>query len=133
MGVASLVIGIISLVVGFVPFCGTWAMIPAVVGLILGIVDAAMKSGRKQPKGMSIAGVVLNSLAMLIIVVWWVLALSAAKQASVDFTNAMQQTGFTASGAPAQPQQQTPSGIPMQPMQPVQPIPSQPAPPSPTQ
>jgi len=29
MGVASMIIGIISLFVGFFPICGTWAIIPA--------------------------------------------------------------------------------------------------------
>ena len=139
MGVAALVIGIVSLIVGFIPFCGTWAMLPAVVGLILGIVDTVLRSGRKQPRGMSIAGIVLNALAMLIIVVWWALAFSR-----LDMTNAMQQTGFSqqyppsaAPGAqpgfgPAQQPRPAPSGLPMQPMQPMQPV--QPAPqPAPTQ
>ena len=39
MGVAALVLGIISVIISFIPFCGTWAIIPAIVGLVLGIID----------------------------------------------------------------------------------------------
>lgn len=34
MGVASLVLGIISIIVGFVPFCGIIALLPAILGFI---------------------------------------------------------------------------------------------------
>ena len=33
MGVASMVIGIVALIIGFIPFCGTWALLPAVVAV----------------------------------------------------------------------------------------------------
>ena len=56
MGVASLVIGIMSLLISFLPFCGTFAIIPACVGLGLGIADLVVKSKRDQGKGMAIAG-----------------------------------------------------------------------------
>ena len=53
MGVASLVLGIISAIIGFVPFCGTFALIPAIIGLILGIVDWVKQSKAGNPKGKS--------------------------------------------------------------------------------
>lgn len=71
MDVASLVLGIISIVLGFIPLCGAIAFIPALVGLILGIIVLVKKSKDPQaPKGMSIAGVALNSLAILFIFFW---------------------------------------------------------------
>lgn len=50
MGVASLVLGILSLIIGFVPFCGAIALLPAIIGLILGIVDVALKSKKVNQK-----------------------------------------------------------------------------------
>jgi len=70
MGVAALVLGIVSLVVGFIPLCGFFAIIPAGIGLILGLVDVALKSKTKKPKGQGIAGIVLNGVAILVIILW---------------------------------------------------------------
>lgn len=70
MGVAALILGIISLIIGFIPFCGMIAFVPAVIGLILGIVEIVSKSKKSEPKGMGIAGLVLSALAILIMI-WW--------------------------------------------------------------
>lgn len=78
MGIASMVIGIVSAVLGFVPFCNYFAFIPAVVGLVLGIVDVVMKSKKQLPKGQAIAGVVLNSSAIVLIFIWTVLIATAS-------------------------------------------------------
>ena len=75
MRVAALVLGIVSIILGFVPLCGVIAVIPAIIGLILGIVDAVKKSKSNEPKGMAIAGIILSALAIVIIVGWWVIAL----------------------------------------------------------
>lgn len=74
MGVASLVLGIVSVVISFVPFCGIIALIPAIVGLILGIVDVVKKSKVQEPKGMSIAGIVCSAVAIIFIVYWYLIA-----------------------------------------------------------
>ena len=77
MGIASMVIGIVAAVIGFIPLCGSIAIVPAIIGLILGIVDVALKaskekkSGEKIPgKGQGIAGIVLNACAVFIIVMY---------------------------------------------------------------
>lgn len=70
MGVAALVLGIISIIIGCVPFCGAIAFIPAIVGLVLGIVDIVKKNKEGQPKGMAIAGTVLSAIAILVIIYW---------------------------------------------------------------
>ena len=77
MGVASLVLGIVSIVFGFIPFCGAIALIPAIVGLILGIVDAVKKSKAQEPKGMAIAGIILSAIA-IVVICWWVFVVIAA-------------------------------------------------------
>lgn len=80
MAVASLVLGIISIIIGFIPFCGTIAFVPAVVGLVLGIV-ALVKAKKpvevvegveppKSKKGLSIAGIILSGIAVVVILFW---------------------------------------------------------------
>ena len=54
MDIASLVLGIVSLVFSF--FCGVISFITAPIGLILGIVDLVKKKKANLPnKGMAIA------------------------------------------------------------------------------
>ena len=82
LGIASMVIGIVSAVFGFIPFCGTWALIPAIVGLVLGIIDLVQKGKTQQPKGMALAGVILCAVAIIVILCWWFIfaAAGAASQ-----------------------------------------------------
>jgi len=70
MGLAAMIIGIVAVVLGFIPFCGYFALIPAIVGLILGIVDVKQKSKAQQPKGQGMAGIVLNAVAIIVILLW---------------------------------------------------------------
>lgn len=86
MGVASLVLGIISAIIGFVPFCGTFALIPAIIGLILGIVDWVKQSKAGNPKGKSIAGTILSAIAIAVIMFYWI-AVGAAVRNAVKNTD----------------------------------------------
>lgn len=70
MGIAALILGIISIIVGFIPLCGAIAFVPALIGLILGIVDTVQKSKKGEKKGISIAGIILSSIAIVIISVY---------------------------------------------------------------
>ena len=66
MGIASLILGIISIILGFIPVAGVIMIIPAIVGLILGIISIV----KSTKKGISITGVILNSLAIIIIIIF---------------------------------------------------------------
>jgi hypothetical protein len=83
MGIASLIIGIISLIMSLIPGIGMFFLFPAMVGLILGIVSTILKAKKLESKGISISGVVLNALAIIFIVIWSFL-LTAATVATVD-------------------------------------------------
>ena len=72
MGVAALVLGIISIIISFIPFCGIIALLPAIIGVILGLVDMIQKGKRGEPRGIAISGFVLSLLAVIIIIGWWV-------------------------------------------------------------
>lgn len=94
MGIASLVIGIIAVLLGFIPFCGIIALIPAIVGVILGIVDWVKKSKQGQPKGMSIAGTILSIIAVVIIIAWYALAGMSVLSAANEIGNAIESTDW---------------------------------------
>lgn len=68
MGVASLILGIVSVTVGCIPLLGIVALVPAIVGLILGIIDLTGKNQKKEERGFSIAGTILSSIAIVIII-----------------------------------------------------------------
>lgn len=70
MGVAALVLGIISILIGFIPLCGSIALFPAFIGLILGLVDIVLKKKKGEKIAVSVAGLVLSILAIVIIVFW---------------------------------------------------------------
>lgn len=92
MGVASLVLGIISIIIGFVPLCGAIAFLPAVIGLILGIIDMVKKSKSNEKKGMTIAGLIMCAVAILVIFFW---VFIAAAGGSVSDTNTISTTTST--------------------------------------
>lgn len=63
MGIASLVIGIISMILGCVPFCNVIMLVPVVVGIILGIIGIAIN----QQRGIAIAGLITCIIAIIVI------------------------------------------------------------------
>lgn len=87
MGVAALVLGIIAVVVSFIPFCGTWAIVPAIVGLVLGIIDWIKKGKAGEKKGKAVAGTICSGVAIIIIIVWWALFGMAAKKVAKEVEN----------------------------------------------
>ena len=56
MGIASLVFGIVALLVSFIPLVGVFAFLPAAFGGLLGFVQVCRP---KRKKGLAIAGLVL--------------------------------------------------------------------------
>ena len=90
MGVASLVLGIISIIIGFIPLCGSIALLPAIIGLILGIVDLVQKSKNGGSKGISIAGLILSIIAIIVIVFWVFIFSVAASQVDWNDLNNIQ-------------------------------------------
>ena len=65
-----MVIGILAIILGFIPGCGIVTALPAaVIGLILGIVEISLKSKKGESKKMGTAGLILNILAIVIVIV----------------------------------------------------------------
>ena len=75
MGVASLVLGIICILVAFIPVCNWFVALPALIGFILGLVNVCGKKKPDKSKGPGIAGLILNILSLLAIVGWLIIML----------------------------------------------------------
>lgn len=70
MEIASLILGIISVILSFIPFVGIIAYLPAIIGIILGIVAlATMKKRGKNKKAMPIIGIVTAGVSMILAIV----------------------------------------------------------------
>lgn len=74
LAVASLVLGILSIVFVWIPFVGLISWILAPVGLVLGLVALSKPYGR----GMAIAGTVCSGVGLLGCIGWVVLIGAAA-------------------------------------------------------
>ena len=64
--VTSLVLGIVSLLVAWIPLVGIVAWLTAPVGLVFGSIG--LRRGRAEHKAMSTIGIVLSAVALLICV-----------------------------------------------------------------
>ena len=68
MGIASFVVGISCLILS--PFLSIFLILPSILGLVLGIIDTIIKTKNNQSKGLSIAGIVLSSVALAICIIF---------------------------------------------------------------
>lgn len=88
LGTASLVLGIIGLVLSFIPFVGVVGIVLGFIGLALGI--PALVSYMKKKKGSlgkAIAGLILSLLAVIIGIAFAVSTFNAADKAVNEINN----------------------------------------------
>ena len=89
MGIAALILGIISLIIGFIPLCGSIALVPAIIGLILGIVDTVLKKKKDEKIAVSVTGLVLSAISIVVIIFWvFVFGVAASKVDTNDINEA---------------------------------------------
>ena len=67
MDTASLVIGIIAVIIGFIPCLQIVVIVPAIVGLILGLVSWNRNRQEDKPTGIAVAGIILNAIPLIVI------------------------------------------------------------------
>lgn len=65
MGIASLVLGILSILLGWIPIIGMVSWILAPLGLIFGFIAL-----RKTSKGLAIGGLITSGIGLLICIAW---------------------------------------------------------------
>lgn len=68
LGIAGFVLGIIALATSFLPFINDFSALFAAIGFVLALIGTiACVKGRKSGKGLSIAGVVMNVVAFVVV------------------------------------------------------------------
>lgn len=87
MGIASFVIGLTCLILS--PFLSVFLILPSILALVLGIIDTVIKSKKKQPKGLSIAGIVLSVIALIICILIVVFAVFIYNNASTAISDGL--------------------------------------------
>lgn len=95
LGVTALILGIISLVLAFVPFAdfGTWGI--GLIGLVLGIVGLALKGRRKR---IAAAGTIVSAVAIVLSIVMAIVYTSViidTASKAIDHENKIAQTPVT--------------------------------------
>jgi hypothetical protein len=74
MGIAAFVLGLLGLLISFIPVIGVVAWPMVIIGLVLGFVGLGKaRSGRASNAGMAIAGIVLSALGLIVCIVWVVI------------------------------------------------------------
>jgi membrane-bound ClpP family serine protease len=66
LGIAALIIGIITFVLAVIPCVGIIAIIPGVVAVVLATVGLSQASRNNSPRGVIVAGLVISSVAVII-------------------------------------------------------------------
>lgn len=69
-GIAGLILGILALIVAFIPCIGLIALVPGVIAIILSIVALMQANQGNGAKGLIIAALVISILATCIAAIW---------------------------------------------------------------
>lgn len=77
MGIASFVIGAFSTAFSIIPFGGIIALIPSIIGIVLGIMDLIQKRNTNENRVFSIIGIILCSIAIINIILWGLFTVGA--------------------------------------------------------
>jgi hypothetical protein len=80
MGIIGLVLGILALVLSFIPCIGIWAIVPGLIGLILSVVGFSMAGKVSASKGLATAGMVLSIIACCMSGYQWFVIKSATSK-----------------------------------------------------
>lgn len=73
LGIAALVLGIVALILAFIPCFGWIALIPGIIAIILAVVALSQASQARAPKGLIIAALVISILGTSVAAVWGVI------------------------------------------------------------
>lgn len=88
--ITGLVTGIVALLLAFIPCFVVAGILLGTAAVVFGAVALSRANANNQPKGMSIAGLSLGSLAVLISIVWIVSFIGAKGKFQDHFKNAFE-------------------------------------------
>jgi len=76
MGITAFILGVVGLILSFLPFTNFIGILPAIIGLIIGITDLVYnRKNSEYKKGFSISGIILCLIALSFSTFWTVLIL----------------------------------------------------------
>jgi hypothetical protein len=70
LGIASLIIGIISFILAVIPCVGIIAIVPGIITIILASVGLSQASRQDSPRGILTAGLIIGIVAVMISLSW---------------------------------------------------------------
>lgn len=70
LGIAGLVLGIIALIISFIPCLGIWALVPGIIAIVLSAVALSQAKKANASRGLIIAALVISILGTVIAGVW---------------------------------------------------------------
>lgn len=73
MGIIGIVLGIISLIVAFIPCVGIVAFFPGVLAIVFSIISIVQASNGNGKKGLGIAALIISIVSVVIAAVWIVI------------------------------------------------------------
>ena len=88
MGIIGIVLGVISLIVAFIPCVGVVAFIPGILALLFSVISIVQASRGNGSKGLGIVALVVSCLAILLAALW----LSVFSGVSMVATEALRDT-----------------------------------------
>lgn len=66
LGVAALVMGIISFLIAFIPCVGLFAIFTAIIAVVLGAIGLSQASRTNSPKGLMLGGLIIGVIALFV-------------------------------------------------------------------
>lgn len=72
LGIAGLILGIIALIIAFIPCIGVLAVVPGGVALVLSIVGMTQANRGDGSKGLVVAALVISVLSVVVAIAWGV-------------------------------------------------------------
>lgn len=70
LGIAGLIIGIVSLIIAFIPCVGVFAFFPALISIILSAVGLSQASRSNGARGLTLSALIISALALGLSLVW---------------------------------------------------------------
>ena len=96
LGLAGLIIGTLSLMFSFIPCIGMWALVPAIVGIILSAISYSQASKAGLSSSNALAGLICSVIAFLIAAYWIFMAVymvSGSSEMYMEMQKELQQSG----------------------------------------
>ena len=86
MGIAGMMLGILAVVFAIIPIFGWIISIPCLLlGLPLSIIGLIQNRRRGQGYGMAITGIITNSLAVVVVILWIFLFVAPPENPNLEF------------------------------------------------